>query len=62
VQFQCKTYGGGRCETMLTYWDARGGVPVCPSWRARPDDDDRGEALLAGLYGYYRLVDDDRRR
>lgn len=62
VDFECETAGGGRCDTSSTYWYAAGDFHICPSWRTRPTDDDRAEALLSGLYGYYRIVDDNRRR
>jgi hypothetical protein len=62
VDFECETDGGGRCDTASTYWYALGDFHICPSWRNRASDDDRAESLLAGLYGYYRIVDDDPRR
>jgi hypothetical protein len=62
VDFECEASGGGRCDTSSTYWYALGDFHICPSWRNRASDDDRAEELLAGLYGYYRIVDDHRRR
>lgn len=62
VDFECETDSGGRCDTSSTYWYALGDFHICPSWRNRASDDDRAEALLAGLYGYHRIVDDDPRR
>ena len=62
LDFECETDGGGRCATSTTYWYAIGDFHICPGWRALPTDDDRAEALLAGLFGYYRIVEDNNRR
>lgn len=62
IDFECEVNGGGRCDTSLNYWYALGDFHICPSWRQLPTDDDRTEALLAGLYGYFDIVDDSNRR
>jgi hypothetical protein len=62
VDFQCETTGGGRCDGSSSYWYALGHLHVCPSLITKSDPDDRAQELLAGLYGYYRIIDDDRRR
>jgi hypothetical protein len=62
VDFECEVEGGGRCNRFLTYWYALGDFHVCPRWRLLSADDDRAQALLAGLYGYFRISDNDSRR
>ena len=62
LDYECETGGGGRCSTAGTYWYAIGDFHICPSWRSLATDDDRAEALLAGLFGYYEIVDDNNRR
>jgi len=62
VDFECEPAGGGRCDRSSTYWYSTGDFHICPSWRNRATDDDRAEALLVGLYGYFGLVDDNQRR
>ena len=62
VNYECETEGGGRCDTYATYWWAIGDFHICPSWRSLPTNDDRAEALLAGLFGYYDIEGDNTRR
>jgi hypothetical protein len=62
VHFQCETRGGGRCDTSSNYGHASGGFHICPSLLKQPTPEDRAQELLAGLYGYYRIIDEDRRR
>jgi hypothetical protein len=61
VDFECEQTGGGRCNESVTYWYATGDLHICPSW-ARRNADEQAVALLAGLYGYRRIVDENARR
>jgi hypothetical protein len=63
VDFECEVGAtGGRCATAETYWYALGDFHICPMWRALPTDDDRAESLMAGLFGYWEIVDNNNRR
>ena len=63
VDFECEVGAtGGRCATAETYWYALGDFHICPMWRALPTDDDRAESLMAGLFGYWGIVDNNNRR
>jgi hypothetical protein len=62
VDFQCEPEGGGRCDRSETYWYARGDFHICPSWRALGSDQAWIISLLAGLYGYFDLENNNTRR
>lgn len=63
VDFECEPKGGGRCDKgVTTYWYALGDFHICPLWENTKDEGDRVERLLSGLFGYFRVEDDNARR
>jgi hypothetical protein len=63
IPFQCETDSGGRCARYDTYWYALfSDFHICPSWLGKPSDDDRAEALLSGLLGFWDIEGSDPRR
>lgn len=63
VDFECEYSGGGRCDKgVTTYWYALGDFHICPLWENTKDEGDRVERLLSGLFGYFRVEDDNARR
>ncbi|HJP92676.1 MAG TPA: DUF4157 domain-containing protein [Pyrinomonadaceae bacterium] len=63
VDFECEPQGGGRCDTLQTYWYAVwSDFHICPSWRNIGSEDDRIESLLRGFYGYAAGIGDDAQR
>jgi len=63
IPFQCEADSSGRCATYDTYWYALfSDFHLCPSWLGKATDDDRAEALLRGLLGFYDIEGADPRR
>lgn len=59
IGFKCVLDGGGRCPKASVYWYFAGDLRICPSWKQVGSADERAIEMLAALYGYKRVLDQD---